>query len=288
MKHWPMLRPESRTTSIDSSENVSLFARIESPRQPRGCIVISHGFGEHSGRYDKLAERLAGINLTVVRYDLRGHGRSHGKRGHASSYEMYLNDLDHAIELAREHHPTLPTFIFGHSMGGAVVLNYALRRGNKLSGVISSGPWLRLAFEPPAWKVWLAHRIARLLPSLSMPTNLDINKLSHDPEVAKSIEADRLTNSVISAAAYVGIVAAGEYAIAHAATLKIPLLLMHGTDDAVTDFRASETFFAAAGSADKAFKPWPGMYHETLNEIDSAPVYQTLIAWLEQRLTPTR
>ena len=283
-----MLRPESRTTAIESNQNVSLFARIESPRQPRACIVIAHGFGEHSGRYEKLAQRFADMNLTVVRYDMRGHGRSRGQRGHASSYELYLNDLGNAIELAREHRPTLPTFIFGHSMGGGVVLNYAMRRGHGLSGVISSGPWLRLAFSPPPWKVWLAHKMARLLPSLSMPTSLDINKLSHDPEVAKSVEADRLTNSVISAAAFVAIVAAGEYALAHAATLKTPLLLMHGTDDAVTDHRASEMFFAAAGSADKSFKPWPGMYHETLNEIDSAPVYQSIVDWLEKRLTSTR
>ena len=283
-----MLRPESRTTAIESNQNVSLFARIESPRQPRGCIVIAHGFGEHSGRYEKLAQRFADMNLTVVRYDMRGHGHSRGQRGHASSYELYLNDLGNAIELAREHRPTLPTFIFGHSMGGGVVLNYAMRRGHGLSGVISSGPWLRLAFSPPPWKVWLAHKMTRLLPSLSMPTNLDINKLSHDPEVAKSVESDHLTNSVISAAAFVAIVAAGEYALAHAATLKTPLLLMHGTDDVVTDFHASEMYFAAAGSADKTFTPWPGMYHETLNEIDSAPVYQSIVDWLEKRLTPTR
>ncbi len=283
-----MLRPESRTTAIESNQNVSLFARIESPRQPRGCIVIAHGFGEHSGRYEKLAQRFVDMNLTVVRYDMRGHGRSRGQRGHASSYELYLNDLGNAIELAREHHPSLPTFIFGHSMGGAVVLNYAMRRGNGLSGVISSGPWLRLAFTPPPWKVWLAHKMARLLPSLSMPTNLDINKLSHDPEVAKSVEADRLTNTVISAAAFVAIVAAGAHALAQAATLKTPLLLMHGSADAVTDYRASETFFAAAGSADKTFKSWPGMYHETLNEIDSEPVYQSIVDWLEERLAPRR
>jgi alpha-beta hydrolase superfamily lysophospholipase len=280
-----MLRPESRTTSIDSSENVSLFARIESPRQPRGCIIISHGFGEHSGRHEMLAQRLTAMNLVVVRYDMRGHGRSQGKRGHASSYDIYLNDLGHAIELARERHPNLPTFLFGHSMGGALVLNFALRRATKLSGIMASGPWLRLAFSPPMWKTWLAHRIARVLPSFSMPINLDTSKLSHDPEIQKSVDNDSLTNSVISAAAYVGIVAAGKYALAHAAQMKFPLFLMHGTADEVTDLRASEAFFAAAGSADKTFKPWPGMYHETLHELDSAPVYQAVEDWLEQRLS---
>lgn len=279
-----MLRPESRTTSIESSENITLFARIETPRNSRGCIVISHGFGEHSGRYEKLAQKFAELNLTVVRYDLRGHGRSRGKRGHASSYEMYLNDLGHAIELAREKNPGQPTFLFGHSMGGGLVLNYALRRAGKLSGVVASSPWIRLAFEPPQWKTWLAHRIARVLPSFSMPTNLDITKLSHDPDVVKAVETDNLVSSVMSASAYLEIVAAGEYAAANAATFKFPLFLMQGTADEITSYQASESFFAAAGGADKTFKSWPGLYHETLNEIDSAPVYKAVIDWIEQRL----
>lgn len=279
-----MLRPLSRSTSIDSSENISLFARIESPRNPRGCIVISHGFGEHNGRYEKLAQKFAELGLTVVRYDMRGHGRSRGKRGHASSYDVYLNDLGHAIDLAREHNANLPTFLFGHSMGGGLVLNYALRRGGNFAGVIASSPWIRLAFDPPKWKTWLAHRIARVLPTFSMPTNLDITKLSHDPEVVKAVEADNLINSMISASAYLSIVAAGEYTAANAATFQFPLFLMHGTADAITSHQASETFFAAASSPDKTLKSWPGLYHETLNEIDSAPVYAAVIDWLAQRI----
>lgn len=279
-----MLKPQQRETVIAAGENVRLTARIEAPPQPRGCIVISHGFGEHCGRYDKLVLALTTIGLTTIRYDLRGHGHSGGKRGHASSYDLYLNDLGQVIELARDVSPRLPTFIFGHSMGGGLVLNYALRRGGNLAGVIASGPWLRLAFQPPGWKVMLARLVARVLPSMSMPTNLDITKLSHDPEVAKSIERDALTNPVISAAAFLALVEAGEYALAHANALRLPLLLMHGGEDAVTDIRASEAFHAAAGVGDKTFKRWDKMYHETLNEIGSEPVYQFIVNWLEPRL----
>jgi alpha-beta hydrolase superfamily lysophospholipase len=283
-----MLKPQQRESNLAVGENIRLSARIESPPQPRGCIVISHGFGEHSGRYDKLVQTFIAIGLTTIRYDLRGHGQSGGKRGHVSSYDVYLDDLGRVIELARDVEPTLPIFIFGHSMGGGLVLNYALRRGGKLAGVIASGPWLRLAFQPPAWKVLLARLIAGVLPTMSMPTNLDITKLSHDPEVAKSIEHDSLTNPVISAAAFLALVQAGKYALSHAAELRLPLLLMHGGDDAVTDIRASETFFAAAGVDDKTFKRWEGMYHETLNEIGSEPVFQAIVDWLKPRLTPSK
>jgi alpha-beta hydrolase superfamily lysophospholipase len=276
--------PQQRETTIAAGDDIRLFARIETPPRPRGCIVISHGFGEHCGRYNKLTHTLIGIGVTTIRYDLRGHGHSGGKRGHASSYEIYLNDLGQVIELARDVSPELPTFLFGHSMGGALVLNYALRRGGDLAGVIASGPWLRLAFQPPAWKILLAHLMAGVLPSMTMSTNLDITKLSHDPEVAKAIEQDSLANTVISAAAFLALVRAGEFASAHAGTLRLPLLVMHGGEDAVTDIQASEAFFAAAGVGDKTFKRWDGMYHETLNEIGSEPVYQTIVDWLKPRL----
>ncbi len=281
-----MLRPQQRETNLAVGENIRLLARIETPPQPRGCIVISHGFGEHCGRYNKLVQTLTGIGLTTVRYDQRGHGHSGGKRGHASSYEMYLNDLGQVIELARDVSPNLPTFLFGHSMGGGLVLNYALRRGGNLAGVIASSPWLQLAFQPPAWKVLLAQLIAGVLPHISMPANLDTSKLSHDPEVAKAVEQDPLTNPVISAAAFLALVNAGKYASAHAATLRLPLLLMHGGEDVVTDIRSSEAFFAAAGVGDKTFKRWDGMYHETLNEVGSEPVYQMIVDWLKPRIAP--
>jgi alpha-beta hydrolase superfamily lysophospholipase len=281
-----MLRPHQRETSIAVAGNVRLIARIEAPPQPRGCIVISHGFGEHCGRYNKLIHTLTAIGMTTLRYDLRGHGNSGGKRGHAPNYDTYLDDLGHVIELARDVSPGLPTFLFGHSMGGGLVLNYALRRGGSIAGVIASGPWLRLAFQPPWWKVLLAQLIAGVMPSVSMPTNLDITKLSHDPDVAKSVAQDGLTNPVISAAAFLALVKAGKYALAHAGAMRLPLLLMHGGDDFVTDIRASEAFFAAASVTDKTFKRWDGMYHETLNEIGSEPVYQSIVDWLKPRLAP--
>lgn len=279
-----MLRPNQRETSVVVADNVRLAARIEAPPQTRGCIVISHGFGEHCGRYNKLIHTLTGIGLTTVRYDLRGHGNSGGKRGHASTYDVYLDDLAQIVELARDVSPNLPTFLFGHSLGGGLVLNYALRRGGNFSGVIALSPWLRLAFQPSAWKVMLAKTVAGIMPSMSKPTDLDVSMLSHDPEVAKNYAQDPLTNPVMSAAAFLALVNAGEYALAHANALRLPLLLMHGGDDAVTDVRASEAFFAAAGAADKTFKRWDGMYHETLNEIGSAAVYQSIVDWLTPRL----
>jgi alpha-beta hydrolase superfamily lysophospholipase len=279
-----MLRPNQRETSVAVAGDVRLAARIEAPPQSRGCIVISHGFGEHCGRYNKLVHTLTGIGLTTVRYDLRGHGNSGGKRGHVASYDIYLDDLAQIVELVRDVSPNLPTFLFGHSLGGALVLNYALRRGGSFAGVVALSPLLRLAFQPAAWKVLLAKSVARFIPALSQPTGMDVHKLSRDPEIVKTYLQDPLTHSTMSASAFLAVIEAGEYALAHAGALRLPLLLMHGGDDAITDPRSSESFFAAAGGTDKTFKRWDGMYHETLNEVGSAMVYQAIVDWLIPRL----
>ena len=279
-----MFTPDQRETTISVHGHVRLAVRQWSSARPLGSVVISHGFGEHSGRYALLIEKLVAAGFAVTRYDLRGHGKSGGKRGHAPSYDAYLDDLAEVIGYARQQWPQLPMLLFGHSMGGGLVLNYALRRQDDLQGVVATGPWLRLAFQPPAWKTGLAKLIAGVVPAMSMPTHLDINRLSRDPTVAKAVENDPLTTNVISAASFIGCVAAGEYALANAKHFRPPLLLMHGGDDAITDLKASEAFFNAVENADKTFKAWPGMYHEILNEIDAEPVYQTIIDWLKKHL----
>ena len=280
-----MFTPDQRETTVAVRGPVRLAVRQWSRPRPLASVVISHGFGEHSGRYGVLVEKLVAAGFAVTRYDLRGHGKSGGKRGHAPSYETYLDDLVEVINYAREQWPALPMFLFGHSMGGGLVLNYVLRRDvASIKGVIATGPWLRLAFQPPAWKTKLAQVIAGILPGLSMPTNLDAHRLSHDPSIAKAVENDHLMNHVISAASFMGCVGAGVYALANANNWRLPLLLMHGGDDAITDIKASEAFFAAVPDGDKTFKAWPGMYHEILHEIDAEPVYQTIIDWLNQRV----
>ncbi len=276
--------PEQRETTVSVQDHLRLAVRQWSSARPLGSVVISHGFGEHNGRYTVLAEKLVAAGLAVTRYDMRGHGKSGGKRGHVPSYDAYLDDLAEVISYARQQWPQLPMFLFGHSMGGGLVLNYALRRQDQLHGVITTGPWLRLAFQPPAWKMRLAKIIVGVLPAMSMPTNFDIHRLSGDPANGKAIENDPLTTKVMSAASYIGCIAAGEYAMANAKHFRPPLLLMHGGDDAIIDIKASEAFFSAVESTDKTFKAWPGMYHEILNEIDAEPVYQTIIDWLKKHL----
>ncbi len=138
-------------------DGLQLFGQSWQPEdQPRAVICLVHGMGEHSGRYGHVADRLTQACYSVFAFDLRGHGKSPGPRGHTPSYEALLNDVNFFLNEVDKNFPELPLFLYGHSLGGNLVLNYVISRQPKLKGVIVTGPWLRLAFEPPRFKIILA------------------------------------------------------------------------------------------------------------------------------------
>jgi len=145
-----------------TSDELQLFGQSWQPEdRPRAAICLVHGMGEHSGRYGHVADRLTQAGYSVFAFDLRGHGKSLGPRGHTPSYRTLLNDINSLLNEVDKNFPELPLFLYGHSLGGNLVLNYVLRRQPKFKGVIVTGPWLRLAFEPPRFKIWngLYHEI---------------------------------------------------------------------------------------------------------------------------------
>jgi len=265
-------------------EQPYLFGRSWPVANAKGVVCLVHGLGEHSGRYAPLAAALNAAGFAVHAFDLRGHGKSGGKRGHTPDYDALMNDIACLLNDAAKKFPAAPRFLYGHSLGGNLVLNYILRRPvEDLTGAVATGPWLRLAFEPPAFKIWLARTVGRLLPALLQPSGLNVAHLSHDPEIVQAYVEDPLVHDRISSALFLGAYEAGLWALEHAADLTLPLLLMHGADDQLTSPEASEEFCRRAGER-CTFKRWEGMYHEIHNEPQKAEVYRTVIAWLESRL----
>ncbi len=266
-------------------EHPHRFAQIWRPDDKvRGVISLVHGLGEHSSRYAPLAAALNAAGFALLAMDLPGHGRSEGKRGHWPHYEAVLDDIGLLLRRAEREFPAVPRFLYGHSLGGNLVLNYALRRDTApLYGVIASSPWLRLTMKPPAYKIWLARTVGRLAPGFVQPNGLRAEDLSHDPAVVRAYQEDPLVHDRISAALFLQTYEAGRWALAHAARLQVPLLLMHGTADPITDPEASREFCQRAGRW-CTLKLWPEMYHEVHNEVGKEQVYQAILAWLEERL----
>ena len=267
-----------------SDDGLELQAREWAPAgAPRGLVVLVHGFDDHGGRYQHVGEALAAAGFVTCCADTRGQGRSAGPWAWVESYERLMEDIGAFLELATARHPGLPRFLYGHSMGGNQVLNFLLRRKPKVAGAIATGPWLELAVEAPALKL-AAARLAAALPfKVALPTGMDPGGISHDPAVVKAYVADPCVKGKITPRLLVNILDAGQWALAHAAELSVPVLLLHGDADPITSHGASQRFARAAGPW-VTFRTWPGGFHELHNEPEKAEVLKVITDWLGGRL----
>lgn len=249
----------------------------------KGVVGIVHGMGEHTGRYAHVASMLAADGWAVLAFDQRGHGRTEGKRGHVPAYDALLEGVDWLLQQAAARYPALPRFLFGHSMGGNVAINYLLRRQPELAGAIITGPWLKLAFQPPKLAVVVGRIVEKVYPGFSNARPLAVQNLTTDPEMAKRYIEDPLGHGNITAAFFFGVQRAGLWALAHASELRVPMLLMHGGDDKVTSLPASKQFAERAGELCE-FMAWPGFKHELHNERGRGEVFASMLLWLNARL----
>ncbi len=265
-----------------SCNGLDMYARSWAPQgRPKAAIMLVHGHGEHVVRYDHVAAALTEHGYAMLGFDLCGHGKSGGPRGHTPSYEALMDDITDFFKQIEERYPGLPRFLYGHSLGGNLVLNYALRRKPDLHGVIATGPWLKLAFDPPPAQVTLGRLMNGIAPGFTQHSKLNTKGLSHDQAVVTAYENDPLVHDKISARLFVEIYETGLWALEHAAEFPLPLLLMHGADDPITSAKACQEF-AEKGRRQSDLKLWNGMYHEIHNELDRSQVFAYMLEWLDR------
>ena len=273
----------SHFTFTWQQEGETIFAQGWAPAQPKAVVCIVHGFNEHSTRYAHVAQTLNTAGYAVLSYDGLGHGQTTGKRGHAPSYDATLDSVGRIVEEAKTRYPGLKVFVYGHSMGGNIATNFVLRRQPAIAGLVATGPLYKLGFEPPAIKVALAKIMVNIYPKFTEPADLDINGLSRDKAVVDAYAKDPYNHGKITAGTFLGFFEAGKYAIAHAADLKVPALIMHGTADKLTSPEGSKEFVANAPKNLISSKWWEGFYHEIHNEpaADRKQVLDYIINWLD-------
>ncbi len=251
------------------------------PETVKGVVVLVHGFGEHSGRYlDQVIPMLLSSGIAVLTYDNIGHGKTSGKRGHCPNYNALLDILRDAIEKAESIYPNTPLFLYGHSMGGNLVLNYALRRDSKISGIVATSPYLRLAFQPPKWKMFLGRKLVNT--TITLSTGLDPTGISRIPEEVEKYKKDPLVHDKVSPMFSFPIMDAGEWAIVNASQLAVETLLVHGTADPIIDYKATQEFHK---NSDKTtLKLFEGGFHELHNDFCSDEMLDEVASWLKERL----
>ena len=251
--------------------------------EPKALICLIHGLGEHSGRYHHLGVYLNEAGYAFLAFDLRGHGRSQGQRGYAPNFRALLQDISLSLKEGRKLYPGCPLFLYGHSMGGNLVLNYVLRIQPQLAGVIVTSPFLRTAFEPPVWKVVLGRIMYSLWPNLSLANELDAKGISRDPEIVRAYKNDPLVHDRLTPRLGIDLLRSGLWALEHANEFTLPLLLMHGDADSIVSAKASSEFAVGAGKG-CTLKIWPGLYHELHNEPEKEEVFSYLLGWLEKKI----
>lgn len=252
--------------SFISSDGLEIFYQKWLAHKARGTVVIAHGLGEHSSRYHNLLDQMAGKGISFYALDHRGHGRSQGKRGHILSFNEYIADLDVTVQMARCENPALPVILLGHSMGGVIAMQYALRHSQAIDALVLSSAGLIPILDVPAWQQKLVKVLSRIYPGLVIPNGLDAAGLSHDQTVVNDYLNDPLVHDRVSVRWFTEFIAAGQEALQRAGEITIPLLLIHGQDDPIVDYKGSEQIMERASSADKTLYIFDGLLHETMNE----------------------
>lgn len=260
----------------------ALYGQYYAAEQSKAVVIIVHGMGEYGRRYERsVVPEFLKNSISVLSYDQFGHGKSDGKKGHHPGYELLLDSLDLMIDKTKELFEGLPVFLYGHSMGGNVVINYALNRPGKIKGLIVTSPFLRLSFTPPSWKLFLGKLMGILWPSITLPNELELEALSRDQNEITAYIKDPMVHDRVSYAYSIEFMDKGEWAIEHADQLQIPMLLLHGTADRLTDHKASEEFTQKAGNIVE-YQPVEGGFHELHHDLDREVTIQKIITWIHE------
>lgn len=268
--------------SWTTEDGLSIYAKEWPVQWPKAVLCIVHGLGEHLGRYEHVAAYFNSRNIAVLSSDQRGHGRSEGRRGHTPDYEALLKAIDQLLKEAKSRYPNLPVFLFGHSLGGNLVLKYTLARTPKLAGLLVSAPLILPGFPPPKILLAFATFIRSIYPAFSQSSGLKVEHLSRDKAVVEAYKNDPLVHGTITAALAVDMLAVGKELDTFSGRLSVPTLLMHGSEDKITSPEASRRF-AERTQRDVLFKEWPGLFHELHNEPEQQDVLNYMWNWMQEK-----
>ena len=265
-------------------DGLSCCYRIWLPaRTPKAVLVLVHGVCEHGGRYRGLAEELSRHGYAVYAIDLRGHGRSAGERIYIGTFDDHLGDVGRLLDEVRACQPGRPLFLMGHSMGGAIVGRLAVLRPPQVHGVILSAAAIRIGGHMFPLLRHLAGLASRLLPRLRL-IRVGTSKLSRDRAVIEDFKQDPLVyHGKFPIRTGAEILRAARELHKNLRGIELPLLVLHGTGDWITDPRGSMELYRQARSTDKTLKLYDGLYHDLFHEPEWRQVAADLIAWLDQR-----
>lgn len=268
---------------LNHPQGFQVFFRHWPVDNPRAVVILAHGMGDHTGRYEPVASFFRDHSLAMAGADFPGFGQSSGKRGHVPSFETFYDTLDLSFAQARSLYPGAPLFLMGQSMGGNIVLNYSINRPPLVAGIIATSPWIRVKKMPPAITVAVARLLRRIYPSFTPSNGIDPRDFSRDPGVVEAYRNDPFAHDRVSAGIGFSLLESGFFIDQFSGSFSSPLLLTHGTADALTDHQATEALSKRVKSP-VTLKLWEGLFHETHFEPEKNAVLEYLVTWIDQQI----
>lgn len=278
MKHF-----ETKYTTHDQFE---LYLQAWMPEEAKASLFLVHGLGEHSSRYSHFVQKLVDQDIAVFTFDGRGHGKSSLPKPtvYFDNYEDYLKDINALFGKVKAYFPGIPSFIFGHSMGGGLVAAYTLEYNPEAKGIILSAAALKPADDVSKLLIAASSIVSKIMPKLKV-LQLDSTKISHDPEEVRKYDDDPLVyHEAIPARTGYELLRMMKKIESGLKSFKHPVLMLHGSEDGLTNPKGTEQFFVQISSLDKTFKKYPGLYHELLNEFEKEKVMDDILNWLKERI----
>lgn len=264
----------------------TLFVQSWLPEAPpRSVLVLAHGYAEHLGRYDHFAEAANKQGFAVYALDHWGHGRSDGTRGFVPSFSVFTDGLDALLSHAKTDYPSLPFGLVGHSMGGLIAAHQLLAHQNAYQAALLSGPAVQPGTPPSALTRLIGRALSSLIPKAGL-IQLDAQGVSRDPDVVAAYLADPLVyKGKMSARLAAEMLDAMQTLGEAASAIRLPLLVMHGSNDTLAAPEGGRALVDAASSAIKEYRLLDGLFHEIFNEPEKDMVINQALAWLDTHLS---
>ncbi|MBW2942118.1 alpha/beta hydrolase [Zhongshania aquimaris] len=251
---------------------------------PKAVIILVHGLAEHSNRYIDIANYFTEQGYAVYALDHEGHGHSQGLRGYINRFDDFITTLDQYCNEITGLHPNAKLFLVGHSMGGVISTAYLLKYQQKLAGCILSGAALATGDVISPLQKFVVHCLSKILPKLPI-LQLEANDVCHDPAVVEAYRNDpRVFTGKIRVRLISEILRTADMVIRNAASISLPMLILHGGDDKMASPTGSEKLYAGISSSDKTLKIYPGLYHEIFLEPEKYSIYAEIYDWMEKKL----
>lgn len=246
-------------------------------------ILLIHGLGEHSGRYGThFSDYYIGKNIGISTFDLPGHGKSYGKKGHIDDPVFLLEMIDNELTKIKGQFPGVPIFLYGHSFGGEIALWYILAKNPQIEGIILTAPLIGPKDPVPPMKMLLAKTMEKLMPSFSLKNGLRPEDLSRNDQIVNNYISDPFVHPVVSAKTGMLIINRGYWILENAIYNTSKILLMVGEKENIVNPQAIYQFQMTAPKV--TYKVWPGAFHELHNEPEKNEIYDFTFEWIRNHL----